>query len=155
MGKDTFHQTRLLKAPSSLALNTVREKTATAALGNLCQGLTTLRVKNFFITANLNLPSFSLKPLPLVLSLHALVRSPSISCWPLQALAGCSEVSLEPSPLQAQQPQHSQPFLTGEVFQPSKTMQGKYWEEQTWTDGSSVPWLSCPTAREQQMEEHR
>jgi len=40
MGRDTFHQTRLLKAPSSLALNTSREGAATASLGNLCQCLT-------------------------------------------------------------------------------------------------------------------
>ena len=40
--------------------------------------LTTL-VKNFFIIANLYLPSFGLKPLPLVLSLQALVKSLSPS----------------------------------------------------------------------------
>jgi len=46
-----------------------QEGAATASLGNLCQGLTTLRVKNFFLTANLNLSCYSLKPLLLVLSL--------------------------------------------------------------------------------------
>jgi len=75
MGRDTFHQPRVLRALSSLALNTAREGAATAALGNLCQGLTTLRGKNFFLISNPNLPSFSLKPSPLVLSLHALVPS--------------------------------------------------------------------------------
>jgi len=45
--------------------------------GNLCQCLTTPLVKNFFLIFSLNLPSFSLKPLPLVLSLHAVVKSPS------------------------------------------------------------------------------
>jgi len=49
MGRDPFHQSRVLKAPSSLALNTDREGAATASLGNLGQGLTTLRVKNFFL----------------------------------------------------------------------------------------------------------
>jgi len=49
MGRDTFHQTRLLRAPSNLALNTAREAAATESLGNLGQGLTTLRVKNFFL----------------------------------------------------------------------------------------------------------
>ena len=34
-------------------------------------------LKNFFLISGLNLPSFSLKPLPLVLSLHALVKSSS------------------------------------------------------------------------------
>jgi len=41
MGRDTFHQATLLKAPSNLALNTVREGAATASLDNLFQGLTT------------------------------------------------------------------------------------------------------------------
>ena len=44
--------------------------------------------KNFFLISNLNLPSFSLEPFPLVLSLHPLVKSPSPSfLQPLQALA--------------------------------------------------------------------
>jgi len=54
MGRDIFHQTRLLKAPSSLALNTAREGAATASLSSLGQGLITLRVKNFFFLSNLN-----------------------------------------------------------------------------------------------------
>jgi len=77
LGRDPFHQTRLLQAPSDLALNTAREGTATASLGYLVQGFATLVVKNFFLRSNLDLLSFSLKPLPLVLSLHALVKSPS------------------------------------------------------------------------------
>jgi len=67
MSRDIFHQPRLLRAPSSLALNTAREGASTASLGNLCQGLTTLMVKNFLLISNLNLPSFSLQPFPLVL----------------------------------------------------------------------------------------
>ena len=67
MSRDTFYQTRLLKAPSSLAWNTAREGAATASRGNLCQGLTTLRVKNLFLISNLNIPFFSLKTLLLVL----------------------------------------------------------------------------------------
>jgi len=47
MGNDTFHQTRLLKAPFNLALNCAREGAATASLGNLYQCLTTLTVKKF------------------------------------------------------------------------------------------------------------
>jgi len=35
MGRDTFHKTRLLKAPSSLALNMAREEASTTSLG-LC-----------------------------------------------------------------------------------------------------------------------
>ena len=77
MGRDTFHYTRLLKAPSNLTLSTSRERASTSTLGNLFQCLTTLTIKNFFLTSNLNLSSFSLKPLCLVLLIHALVKSPS------------------------------------------------------------------------------
>ena len=77
MSRDIFHYTRLLKALSNLALNTSREGASTASLGNLFQCLASLIVKNFFLIPNLNLPSFSLKPIPLVLSLHALVKSSS------------------------------------------------------------------------------
>ena len=42
MGRDTCHQTRLLKPPSNLPLNTDREVAATASLGDLFQCLTTL-----------------------------------------------------------------------------------------------------------------
>ena len=37
MSRDIFHLTRLLRAPSNLALNPAREGAATASLGNLCQ----------------------------------------------------------------------------------------------------------------------
>ena len=57
MGRDTFHQPRLLRAPSNLALSTAREGAATASLGNLGQGLTALTGKNFFPISNLNLAS--------------------------------------------------------------------------------------------------
>jgi len=77
MGRDPFHQTRVLQAPPNPALNTAREGTATASLGSLGQGLTSLTGKNFFLVPTLNLPSFSLKPSSLVLSLHALVKNPS------------------------------------------------------------------------------
>jgi len=80
MDKDTYHQTRLLKAPSNLALNTARDGEATAFLNSLCQCLTTVIVKNFFLISSLNPLFFSLKPLPLVPSLHALVKNPSPAC---------------------------------------------------------------------------
>ncbi|KAK4825513.1 hypothetical protein QYF61_000026, partial [Mycteria americana] len=99
---------RLIKAPSNLALNTSREGVSTTFLGNLFQCRTTLTVKNFFLISNLNLPSFSLKLLPLILSLRSLTK----------ILEGCYRVSLEPSLLQAKQSQLSQPVLLGEVFQP-------------------------------------
>ena len=87
MGRDTFHLTTLLKAPSSLTLNTSRERAATDPLCNLGQGLTALRVKNLFLISNLNLQSFSFKTLSLVSSLHALVKVPlQLSRRPLQVL---------------------------------------------------------------------
>ena len=43
------------------------------------QRLITLIVKNFFLISSLNLPSSSLKPFPLLLSLPALIK---ISCRP-------------------------------------------------------------------------
>jgi len=79
MIRDIFHQARLLRAPSNLAFHTSREQAATASLGNLLQCFTTLMVKKFFLIPNLNLPSFSLESLPLVLSLHTLAKSPSPS----------------------------------------------------------------------------
>jgi len=45
MGRDAFHQPRLPKAPSNLASNPSREGAATASLGSLGQGLTTLTGK--------------------------------------------------------------------------------------------------------------
>jgi len=65
MSRDISHQPRVLRAPSSLALNPAREGAATAPLGNLGQGLTTLMGKNFFLISNLNLPSVSLQRSPL------------------------------------------------------------------------------------------
>jgi len=45
------------------------------SLHNLFQCLTTLIVKNFFLISYLNLPSFSLKPFPLMLSLQTLLKN--------------------------------------------------------------------------------
>ena len=66
-------------APYNLALNTSRDGASTTSLGSPFQHLTTLLVKNFPLTSNLNLPSFNLKPFPLVLLnllvlLHLLVH---------------------------------------------------------------------------------
>jgi len=104
MSRDIFHQTRLLKAPSNLALNTSREGATTASLGNLCHCPTTSRVKIFFLVSNLNLPSSSLKPLSHVLSLQALVKSPSPAFLqtPFHVLEGLNKVFPESSLLQAE-----------------------------------------------------
>jgi len=72
---DILNWTRLLKAPSNLALNTSIDRASTTSLGNLFQHLITIIVKNFFLISHLNLPSFSLNLLPLVLSLQALLKS--------------------------------------------------------------------------------
>lgn len=90
MGNDTFHYTRLLRVPPNLVLNTARA--ATSSLGSLCQCLTTLTVKNFFIMPNLNLPSFIRKLFPLVLSLSALRVTLPFLKSPLKLLQGCVEV---------------------------------------------------------------
>jgi len=107
----------LLKAPSNLALDTAREGAATASLGNLCQCLTTLIVKNFFLISNLNLLSVE-SHYPLSYCYTTLEKVPlKLSCSPLHVLKGCCKVSPQPSLLQDEQPQLSQPFLIEEVFQ--------------------------------------
>jgi len=68
---------QVAQSPIQPGLELLQGGASTASLGNLLQCLTTLIVKNFFFIPSLNLPSFSLKPLPLVLSLHALVKSTS------------------------------------------------------------------------------
>ena len=45
MGRDPSHQPRVLRAPSNLALSPAREGAATASLGSLGQGLSTLTGK--------------------------------------------------------------------------------------------------------------
>ncbi|KAK4818202.1 hypothetical protein QYF61_008586 [Mycteria americana] len=106
--RDIFNKIRLLRVPSNLTLNVSRDGASTTSLGNLFQCLPTLIVKNFFLKSSLNLPSLSLKPLILVLSQQAL----------LKILEGCYKVSPQPSLLQAEQLQLSQPVLIGEVLQP-------------------------------------
>jgi len=106
ISRDPFHQPRVLRAPSSLALDISSDGAATASLGSLGQGLTTLMGKNFFLISHLNLPSVSLEPSPPVLSLHPLVQSPSPSFLSAPPGTGSSsKVTPEPSLLQAEQPQ--------------------------------------------------
>jgi len=72
-----LHQ--VLRTPYSLTLSVHRDGASTPSLGNLCHCLTTLMVKDFFLISSLNLPSFSLKSFPLVLSQQALLKSLSLS----------------------------------------------------------------------------
>jgi len=46
LGRDPFHQPRLLQAPSNLALNVPRDGASPTSLDNPCQCFTTLIVKN-------------------------------------------------------------------------------------------------------------
>lgn len=64
-----FAQDRFLKDPSNLAMNAYRDVASAPSLDKPFQCLTTLIMKNFFI-CSINLPSFRLRPLLLVLSLH-------------------------------------------------------------------------------------
>jgi len=100
MSRNTFHWTILIKVPSNLALSTSREQASTTFLGNLFQCLATLKVKNFFLLPNQNLPPFSLKLLPFVLSLHAFVdwKTAIRSLWSLffSRLNNPNSLSLSP-----------------------------------------------------------
>jgi len=82
VGRDPFHQPRVLRAPSNLALNTAREGAVTASLGSLCQDLTTLIVQHFPILTSLNLPSARLKPFTPFLYCQACYTShPGTGWW--------------------------------------------------------------------------
>ena len=57
MNRDIYSSIRLLGAWPSLALNVSKEGVYTISAGNLFQRLTTLTVKSYFLTFNLNLLS--------------------------------------------------------------------------------------------------
>ncbi|KAK4822002.1 hypothetical protein QYF61_006616 [Mycteria americana] len=101
---------QLLKAPSNLALNTLREWASITSLGNLFQYLTTLIFKAITLRA--------ITTCPCKKSLF------SFLVGPLQVLEGCYKVSPEPSLLCTEQPQLSQPVLIGELLQPSDHLRG-------------------------------
>ena len=115
----TTHQTRLLTAPSSLALDAFRVGASTPP-GNFFQFLTTPTVKIFFFIPSLNLLSMTSKPFSLILSVHVLLKiPPQLSCVPLHVLEVHYKLPPESFLLQAVEPQHSQPVHTGEMLQPS------------------------------------
>lgn len=120
------HQTRLPRATSSLTLNASRDGASTVSLGNLFQCFTAFWVKNFLLISNLNPSCLRLKPFPLVLSLSTLVNSHSPSClyahFKYWKATMRSLWSLLFSKLN--EPSSLQPFLTGEVLQPSDHLSG-------------------------------
>ena len=72
---------------------------STTSLGNLFQCLNTFTVKDFFLISNLNLPSLSLKPFPLVLPQQILLESvPLFPVAPLQTRKGRYQVTSQTSP---------------------------------------------------------
>lgn len=107
--RDTFHQTWFVRGSFSLDLNISREGGSTTFLGNLPQCLTTLSVKILFLTSNLNLLSFRLKPVT-----TCLCKSSSPSFW--QALFPPGRLTLSNTKAklpnyQTGQNKFSQPFL--------------------------------------------
>ena len=56
MDRDTYSYIRLLRALSSLTLSVSRDGASTTSVGNLCQRLTILTVKYFFLISSLNVP---------------------------------------------------------------------------------------------------
>ena len=102
VGRGACQKIRLLRASSTLALNTSRHGAATASLG-----LITLSIKNFFLTSNLNFPSC-----PFVLLLSDYIKSQSPSC--LQALLKYWKAAVRSFLLQVEQAQLSQAsFIRG------------------------------------------
>ncbi len=78
--------------------------------------------KNFIMTSKVNLLSFSLKLLPLVLQLCSPITIPSLaSCRYYKATI---RSPLKPSLFQAEDSQLSQPFTIGDVLQPSEDLCG-------------------------------
>jgi len=96
-----------------------------------------LMLKNFFLMPSLNLPS-QFK----VIAPSLITTSPAENIFPifpiglLQVMKGCSKFSPEPSLVQAEQPQLSQPFLIEEVLQPLGSS--------LWPSSGPAPTAPCP-----------
>lgn len=80
MGRVAAHQIRMPRSPSNMVLNACRDRAFVASPGSRGQSLTTLCIKNFLLIANLNLPSSTSKPFPLILSLSHHIKSVSSCC---------------------------------------------------------------------------
>ena len=95
IGRDFFHQIRLVRALFNLTLNTPSAGTSTTSLGNLCQCLATLRVKKFlpYVWSNSTVFQFkTITPCPVTTS----TGKKSFSLFlitPLYVLKGSNKVS--------------------------------------------------------------
>ncbi|KAK4822235.1 hypothetical protein QYF61_011876 [Mycteria americana] len=91
----------------------LRDGDSTTSLGSLFQCLTTLSVKKFFLTSNLNLPWLNLRPFPLVLLLVPWEKrlDTHLTTTSFQVVVESNKVSPQHPFLQAKQPQLPQPLL--------------------------------------------
>ena len=89
LGSDPFHQSRLPQALPNLALNPAREGAATASLGNLGQGLTTLMRKKFHHLL------FVFQQEWVCNTLKAIYKGPMQTAWAADS-AGASSVPWQP-----------------------------------------------------------
>ncbi|KAK4812358.1 LOW QUALITY PROTEIN: hypothetical protein QYF61_018808 [Mycteria americana] len=90
---------------------------STTSLGSLFQCLTTLLMKKFFLTSNLNLPWCNLRPFPLVLWLVTWEKRPTPPLYNLLSVVESSKFSPHTPFLQAKQPQFPQPLPISLVLQ--------------------------------------
>lgn len=72
MSRDIF---KLLRVPSNMTLNVSMDGISATSLDSLFQHSTTLTAQYFFLLSHLTPPFFILKPLPLVILLHAVLKS--------------------------------------------------------------------------------
>ena len=77
MNRDTYSWIMLLGSLSSLTFSVLRDRASPTSVGNLCQCLSTLTAKLFYIQSK---SPFSLEPFPFLLSqqtpLKSLLRAP-------------------------------------------------------------------------------
>lgn len=97
MGRNTLNEVMLLRAPFNLVLNTSRNEAPTTSPGNMYQCVTTLAVKNFFLTIHPNVPTLW-KHYPLSYHYVPLWKVPlQVSCRPTLGTGRLRKVSLKPS----------------------------------------------------------
>jgi len=87
LGRAATHQIRLPSAPANLDLMGHPHLLWTACA--TCASASPLWVKNFFLTSNLNFPSISLKPFPLILSFGLCEVVKNFTCKPMLWKSQC------------------------------------------------------------------